>query len=96
MEPPQTNEPVPKVVWLLLALAPAPLITIAMRDPQTIQLVGFGINPLLSCIGSFQLVRKPGLPLYVTIPTAIFLGAGFCVLNFIIGAFAGCAFGGFR
>jgi hypothetical protein len=99
-EPPPSIDPVRKILWLLVALAPAALIMVVARlnvtreDSDTFfRVVGFGLNPALAIFGCCMLLHKPGGNKAFTIVGGICLGAIFAFLNIVLGLFLGCAFG---
>jgi hypothetical protein len=99
-EPPQINEPepgktrIPGIVWVFVTLSPTFLIMTLSPTQNAIQVVGFGLNPLVTFISCFALFNRPGRSKAVPIVAGIFLGAFFALLNALIGALAGCAIHG--
>ena len=98
--PEQGDRSVPKMVWVMVALAPAVLLIMVFRDKSApIGNVGifvaFGVNPLLSFVGCYGLFHRPGRSKVTPIVGGIFLGAFFAVLNLLISALiGGCALSG--
>ena len=100
-DPGLSRKPVPKIIWLLLALAPAALIMLIMGDfiaheggSGAVMFVAFGLNPVLSIFACHRLLVGPGQSKVSTIVGAIFLGAFFAALNLALGFLGGCAFSG--
>jgi hypothetical protein len=90
---------VPKMIWLLVALAPSIPIMLANganmahgAGAGTLKFVGLGLNPALTIVGCYGLLHKPGQSKLITIVTAIVLGAFFALFNIFLGALGGCAF----
>jgi len=98
-EPPPSNDPVPKIIWLLVILAPAALIMLATGGAahggdRAIRIVGLGLNPALTLSGCCMLLNRPGQNKVITILGGIFLGAFFAVFNLFLGTLLGCSLSG--
>jgi hypothetical protein len=102
-EPPRPNDPepqrtpMPKMMWLLVALSPSALIMLAFARRSGIYLdhfVNYGLNPVVTCIACYGLLHKPGQTKVIPIVGGIFLGMVFAVFNIFLAALAGCVFGG--
>ena len=93
---------VAKFIWLLLALSPTIPIIIAVGNDiaagggagPSARLMMLGLNPVLSFIGSYGLLSRPGRSKVLQIIGGIFLGAVFFGINLFVGFFGGCATSG--
>ena len=95
--PDKRHSPGAKLSWLIVALFPAALILLVVGSSVSpggkdsgFSFIVFFLNPIVSCIGCCGLAYSPERGKAVWIPLGIVLGLSFAVLNFVIGAFAGC------
>ncbi len=98
-EPGGSNKPLPKAIWLLLALTPAVIIMLAVGSGHgggsgDTMFVTFWLNPAVACIGCYGLLNRPDRTKVIPIVGGLFLGALFALFNIMVGVFCGCAFGG--
>jgi hypothetical protein len=90
--PPPTFEPFPKFLWLVVALSPALLIMIFIKanDGGRSSAI-FVLNGLLSFVGSYGLLKKPGQHVAITLLGTATLAVFFWGFNSLVGILGGCA-----
>ena|ERR1700733_4299813 len=100
-KPKGSRKPFPKMIWLLLVLAPCVLIMLLDGSrPGHIGRFGvynvviLGLNPAVTCIGCYGLLYRPDRTKAIPIVGGIFLGALFAIFNMMVGVLGGCVLRG--
>ena len=98
---PPTSKPLPKFLWLTVALSPAAFILMFIEanggGRNAIWANGGGksaifvLNGLLSFVGSYGLLKKPGQHVAITALAAAVLAFFFWGFNSLVGILGGCA-----
>jgi hypothetical protein len=100
-DPGRRSKPMPKMIWLLLVLAPCVLIMLLGGSRPghgerfgLYNFVTLGLNPAVTCIGCYGLLYRPDRTKVIPIVGGIFLGALFAIFNMMVGLLGGCVLGG--
>ena len=92
--PSPTSEPFPKFFWLVVALSPG--VFIMLPHSERLSSAFLVLNGLLSFVGSYGLLKKPGQHVAITSLAAAFLAVFFWGFNTLVGVLGGCACGSSR
>jgi hypothetical protein len=100
-DPDRRSKPLPKMIWVLLVLAPCVLIMLLGGSRPghggrfgVYNFVALGLNPAVTCIGCYGLLSKPDRSKLIPLIGGIFLGALFAIFNMMVGLLGGCILGG--